>query len=174
MKTLRLTLSFLLLSAFVSNASATSLTFLGSIDGLSPSNPPTELAWLKTLPGVPDTTVFLNKFEDGSDPDGPFAGDSIDWAGDDKSGSVTYSGSLDSLYMILKYGQLRDAYLVTDIQSMSGMIPWPPTGEISKGISHISFFDGGDTPEIPTPSSLVMLVSLGLTCAGLLRLKRGA
>ena len=153
----------LCLVAFVGNSSATVSTFLGTGEQKGSSNPDAELAFLESLAGVPDDLSFLGKVENGKSVDGDFDGTGINW-GTDKSGKVQYNGTRDEVYMVLKYSKTWDAYHVTDIQSMNGMIPWPKDGSIDKGISHISFFGG--TVATPEPAALAIWGTMGLAGFG--------
>jgi len=166
-------LMLLLVFAFAGSASASTLTFLGTEDPIvGSSNPAAEIAFLESL-GAPDDLILLGKSEDGTE-FGDIDGSGINW-GSDTSGEVTYTGSLDELYMVLKYSQARDGYFVSDIQAMNGVIPWPGAGNIEQGISHISFYggDGNRIESVPEPTSAALFM-LGLVATGGALRRRGS
>jgi hypothetical protein len=112
---------------------------IGEMSGPGPSNPSTELAWLKTLPDVPETTVFLFKEED--------------YFEDKELKSLSgFDPKIAWDYAIVKWATNWTAYFDCDENDLLH------TDTFRNAVSHVSFFgsDGGPKP-VPEPATMLLL-----------------
>lgn len=129
---------------------------------LKNSNPETEEAWLEALLGKvynnPDVT-FIQKIAAGSG-----------GLGSDVKTLDHYDPGFGWEYAVVKYGNYWVAYADTGSGDSleTGDNKLTISGELSKGISHVTFFDP-PTQQVPEPTTLLLL---GLGWIGLVGFNR--
>jgi hypothetical protein len=133
------------LSFFIcSNVSADLLDCnIGEMSGPGPSDPGTELAWLKSLPGVPETTVFLFKEEDY-------------FKGIDLKSLSGFDPKIAWDYAVVKWATNWTAYFDCNEDDLLH------TGVFAKGVSHVSFFGSEGGPKPVTEPATMVLLGIGL------------